>query len=122
MSDFALPGANAFLNGTALPTTLYVKGHLGNPGPSGLNNAAAEADRIAIDSWTTSTTGTKTNTQVESILNAAADETWSHLSYWDDPTAGICWFIDDIANVAVQQFDTVQLDIANAVIAVTVWA
>lgn len=122
MSDFATPGANAFLNGTALPATLYVQGHLGNPGTNGTANVAAETDRIAVNPWTTATTGSIANTQVESILNAAASETWTHVSYWSASSAGTCWFIDDIANLGITIGDTIQIDIGAATIAIPVWS
>lgn len=121
MSDFALPGANALLNGDPLPSTLYVQGHLGNPGSNGTANVAAETDRIAINSWTTSTTGSIANDQVEELLNASATESWTHVTYWDAPTGGVCWFVDDIANISITAADTIQIDIGDAVITISVW-
>lgn len=123
MSDFATPGANAFLDGTALPATLYVQLHTGNPGTNGTANTATETDRIAIGSWSAASGGAKASTALAEILNAAATETVTHVTYWSAGIGGTCWFIDDLAaDVPVELGDTVQIDIGDAVITVPVWA
>lgn len=126
MADFATPGADAFLNGTALPATLYVQGHTGDPGTNGTANVAAETDRIVVAAWTAAGAGAtgyraKSNTAVCDILNAAANETWTHVTYWSAASGGTCWFIDDIANLTVAVADTIRLDIGASIISVPIW-
>ncbi len=122
MSDFATPGANAFLDGTALPATLYVQGHTGNPGTNGTANVAAETDRIAVSSWTAASGGVKSNSALAEILNAAAAETWTHVTYWSASSGGTCWFVDDLAaDVPIEVGDTIQIDVGDATITVPVW-
>lgn len=126
MADFATPGADAFLNGTALPATLYIQGHIGDPGTNGTANVAAETDRIAVGPWTAAATGGAgyrqiDNTQVEEILNAASTETWTHVTYWSASSAGTCWFVDNVADLAVTAGNTVRVDIGDAIIKIAVW-
>lgn len=123
MSDFATPGANAFLDGTALPATLYVQGHTGNPGTNGTNNVAAETDRIAVSSWSVASGGSKSSTALAEILNAAAAETWTHVTYWSAASGGTCWFVEDLASdVPIEVGDTIQIDAGASTITVPVWA
>ena len=45
MANWSTYGANAILDGTAMPATLYAKLHIGNPGAAGTSNPAAETSR-----------------------------------------------------------------------------
>lgn len=126
MADFATPGADAFLNGTALPTTLYVQGHTGDPGTNGTANVATETDRIAVSSWDAAGAGAagyrkKSNSALAELLNAAATETWTHVTYWSAASGGTCWFVDDIANLSVAVGDTIRIVVGDATIAIPVW-
>ena len=85
-------GATAILNRTAHPAVLYAKGHLGNPGPDGLLNAAAETRRLAI-TLDTAAAGAVTNAGTSTITLAADSEDWTHLSLWDASSAGNPWWI-----------------------------
>lgn len=126
MSDLATPGADAFLNGTALPTTLYVQGHVGNPGTNGTANVAAETDRVPITGWGAAGSGgagfrAKASSVLGEVLNAAANETWTHVTYWSASSGGTCWFVDNIADVTIAIAETIQIDVGAAVIALPVW-
>lgn len=126
MSDFATPGADAFLNGTALPATLYLQGHTGDPGTNGTANVAAETDRIALTTWAAAGAGAagyrkKATTADASILNAAATETWTHVTYWSASSGGTCWFVDDITDAGIVATATIQVLAGDATIAVPVW-
>ncbi len=127
MADFATPGADAFLAGTPLPATLYLQLHIGNPGTNGTANVATETDRIAINPWTAPGAGAAgyramSNTAVEELLNAAADDDVTHVTYWSASSGGTCWFIDALAaTIEVLTGNTVSIDIGAAVISVPVW-
>lgn len=85
-------GANALLNGTAMPATLWVKGHLSDPGVDALLGAGVEDTRFSF-TRTTSTLGTCSNSARRSIPSAATAEDWTHLSLWDDEFAGNPWWV-----------------------------
>jgi len=83
------------------PTTVYLKLHVGNPGPDGTANPAATS------SATTGTNIRKAATwsaAANGLIALAADVTWvatakesiSHISGWDAVTAGNCLFTDEL--------------------------
>lgn len=126
MTKFATPGADAFLGGTALPTTLYIQFHTGDPGTNGTANVCTETDRMVVNAW--SAVGAagagyrgKTNTEVEEILNAAANETATHISVWGASSAGTCWFIGDITDLIIVTGNTIQADIGAILLRVVIW-
>jgi hypothetical protein len=85
-------GANAVLNGTAIPATLWVQLHTGNPGVNGTANVAVE-DRRRSFTRTTATVGQASNAALIEWLLTAADEDCTHFSCWSADAAGDCWFI-----------------------------
>lgn len=121
MSDIALPGANAILDGTPLPATLYIQGHLGNPGANGTANVATETDRQAF-SRSAATGGVVTNSTEIQWLSWPATETVTHISIWDSASGGTCWFIDDVPNELIQTGDSVTIIVGALSIALTVWS
>lgn len=120
MSDLALPGANAFLDGTALPATLYMQLHLGNPGTAGTANLSAVGVR-KVFSRTTATLGVVTNSTQIQWLDVPASETITHVSIWGSLTGGICWFVDDIANQGIFTGDSVTIVIGVLSITIPYW-
>ncbi len=89
-------GANAVLNGTAMPATLWIKGHLGDPGVDALLAAGLEDTRISF-TRTTSTLGTCSNSVRRTLPSSAAAEDWTHLTLWDDEFAGNPWWVVALA-------------------------
>lgn len=80
---------DAFLSSVTYsePAALWLKLHGGDPGPSGLLNAAANTTRQQA----------VFNSSIAGVASIGADIVWSsvpaqeqytHLSFWDDPTAG----------------------------------
>lgn len=67
----------------------YVKLHTGDPGEAGTANAAGETTRKALTSAATSN-GVFTSTNDLAWTSVSTAETYSHVSIWDDPTAGNC--------------------------------
>jgi hypothetical protein len=92
MSGLATYGANAILSGTAVPATLYVKLHTGNPGAAGTSNAAALNTRKSF-TRSSPTAGVCNNLADIEWLGAPSDENITHCSIWDAVSGGNCWFI-----------------------------
>ena len=108
MADFTNFGALATLQAVldqtppTFPTTLYVKLHIGDPGPDALLNPAVNDLRVQIDFDTATNIDTDGRAQSTSTNNVAwnpvpADETYSHISIWDDLTVGNPWYKDAMA-------------------------
>lgn len=85
-------GANAILDGTAMPTTFYGKGHLTNPGNAGTAGAAAETRRLIIPR-SAAVAGVSTNPNPYVLTGAAANEDWAYLTLWSAASLGNCWWI-----------------------------
>lgn len=69
-------------------TTLYFKLHTGDPGPAGTANASANTTRVAV-AWSASSAGSKGISNTPSWASwAAGNETITHVSVWDNLTAG----------------------------------
>lgn len=122
--NFSTFGANAVLDGTAVPATLYVKLHIGNPGSAGTANAAAETARKAF-TRIAAAAGLTTNAAIVEWLNAAADEDITHVSAWSTvgPAGGNCWFVGPATNgpVVVLAGNTIQIDIGELVMEAGIW-
>jgi len=79
------------------PSALYIKLHIGDPGKDAVANPAAETTRALVvfdDPIPASTDGrAQALTAADVIWTAvAATETYSHMSIWDDLTAGNPWY------------------------------
>jgi hypothetical protein len=81
---------NAICNNTAFQVAQsYVKLHLGDPGEDGTANAAAETTRKSA-SFGASSGGTATSDADLTWTSYSAAETVTHISLWDNATAGNC--------------------------------
>ena len=86
------------------PSTLWVKLHLGDPGPDALLLPAVETRRIAFIPGAAANDGTTGEAFVQNAaalrwVTLAASESISHVSIWDDETAGNPWFKGELAGV-----------------------
>lgn len=97
MTALATPGANAFLNGTALPATLHVQWHIGNPGAAGTANVAAQTTRQPF-TRTAASGGAASNDVAADVASPVAAETWTHATLWSASSAGTCWLISALTN------------------------
>jgi hypothetical protein len=70
-----------------MPTQLYIKLHLGDPGEDCTNNAAAETTRKAID-WSSASSGTAQISSTVIWTGLSATETATHFSLWDASSGG----------------------------------
>jgi hypothetical protein len=81
---------DAVCNNTALQVAQsYVKLHTGDPGENGTANAAGETTRKAA-SFGASSAGTATSDADLTWTSYSTAETVSHVSMWDNLTAGNC--------------------------------
>lgn len=92
----AVNTANALLNairagGTTktAPTNTYAKLHVGDPGAAGAANAAAgDTTRKSFTQAAASGGALAMNGTAPVWTNGGVTETITHISVWDDPTAG----------------------------------
>lgn len=114
-------GANAVLNGTAIPATLYAKPHVGNPGPAGANNAAGETTRKSF-TRTTSTAGANSNAADMDWTAVSTTEDWTYLSLWDASSGGNCWGILPHTQNPLTAGDNVKIAAGDLDLALDIWA
>ena len=92
-----------------MPTNVYVKLHLGDPGEAGTSNAAVEATRKSI-SFSAASAGAMSSSATVEWTNVSTTETYSHWSLWDASTAGNCLWTGALASsAAVTAGDTFQI-------------
>ena len=92
-----------------IPTNVYVKLHLGDPGEAATSNAAVEATRKSA-SWATAASGSIVTSATIEWTNVAATETYTHWSLWDDVSAGnALWTGALSSSAAVTAGDTFQI-------------
>lgn len=108
MSDLLLPGSNAILDGVALPATLYLQLHTGNPGSNGTSNVATMSTRKPF-SRTAAASGNVTNSTEIQWLNAPTSELITHTSVWSAASGGVAWFADDNTDTQVYTGDSVTI-------------
>lgn len=84
----ALRGGGNGVNITA-PAAVYAKLHTGDPGEAGTSNPATETTRQAV-TFGASSGGVIALSNSPSWTNVAGTETYSHISLWDDVSAGNC--------------------------------
>ena len=101
------------LGGTAFsaPANTYVKLHTGDPGSAGTSNASANTTRVVL-AWSAASAGSKaiTATLPQWATWAAGSETISHISVWDNLTAGNFLFsIALTASKSITNGDTLNL-------------
>jgi hypothetical protein len=93
----------------------YIKLHTGDPGEAGTANAATETTRKSLTSAATSN-GVFTSTNDLAWVDVAGTETYTHVSLWDDVSAGNClWTGALIASKAVNQHDNFTIASGSAI-------
>jgi hypothetical protein len=90
-------GANSFLDGDPLPTTLWIKGHTGSPDGDAAGHEAVETRRISF-TRTAAVNGSCSNPTARTLFAASTTEDWTHLSLWDDEFAGNPWWVTSLAS------------------------
>jgi hypothetical protein len=92
-----------------MPSTVYVKLHLGDAGEEGTSSAAANTSRQSA-AWATASSGAIATSATITWTNVSNTETYSHWSLWDNATAGNCLWTGALsASAAVTAGDTFQI-------------
>ena len=92
-----------------MPSTVYVKLHLGDPGEDCTSNAASNTSRESA-SWASAASGAIATSATISWTNVSATETYSHWSLWDASTSGNpLWSGALSSSAAVTAGDTFQI-------------
>lgn len=99
MAALSTYGADAFLDGTALPATLYIQWHIGDPGAAGTANPAAETTRRGFTRTAAAAAAANPAADI-TVASPAASETWTHATLWDAAAAGNCWMVAPFAAAA----------------------
>lgn len=127
-SGLATYGANALLDGTALPQTLYLQPHIGNPGAAGTANVAAETNRKAV-TWGAASAGVGVSDIASEWLTVTATETWTHWTLRDAASGGNVWFVGEVLDedlnvnpLSVNAGANVIVEAGAIVLAFTVWS
>lgn len=99
-------------NGTSFtaPSAVYAKLHTGDPGEAGTSNAAGNTSRQAV-TFGASSGGVISLSNTPTWTNVSTSETYSHVSLWDDSSAGNCLGSGALgASKAVNSGDTFTLN------------
>jgi hypothetical protein len=92
-----------------MPTNVYIKLHLGDPGEDATSNAAVE-DTRKVSAWDAAASGAITTSATIEWTNVSTTETYTHWSAWDASTAGnALWTGALSASAAVTAGDTFQI-------------
>lgn len=81
-----------------LPSTVYVKWHIGDPGEDGTANAAGNTTRAAA-TLAAASGNSRAMSGTATWTNVSTAETYSHWSIWDasGAAAGNCWWTGALA-------------------------
>jgi hypothetical protein len=91
------------------PAAVHVKLHIGAPGEDGTGNPAGNTTRQAI-TFGAASNGVITSSALVEWTSVSTTETYSHISVWDNSTAGNCLLVGALsASKAVTAGDTFQL-------------
>lgn len=121
MALFSTYGSNAVLNGTAIPATLYVKLHTGNPGAAGTTAAATETTRKSF-TRSTSTAGTNSNAADLAWTAVAGTEDYTHFTAWDASTSGNCWIVGTVTANPVTAGDSFTIPAGDLDLSLDIWS
>lgn len=92
-SDFAENEIADWLGGNGAPsavTNVFVKLHIGDPGENGTGNPAGETTREEATFGAASGGVVSLDAPPVSWTNVSTTETYSHISLWDNVSAGNC--------------------------------
>lgn len=115
-------GANAILSGTAMPTTLYLQGHVAEPGVDADQAEAFETRRLEV-TLTAPAAGAAENAGPSSFSLAAATEEWTHVSIWDAASAGNPWWVVELGSpLNITEDDTVRIEAGLLDLSFELWS
>jgi hypothetical protein len=122
MANLSEYGANQILDAVAMPATLYVQLHIGDPGPNGTDDVAVD-DRRRSFTRTAAAAGAAENAALLEWLAAPADEDLTHITAWDASTGGNVWWIGAItgAPVAAVTGQSTEIPVGELDLSLAVW-
>lgn len=121
MTNLSTYGANAILDGTAMPATLYAQLHVGNPSAAGTANVATETDRVSFTRGAASA-GATSNAAALTWAGVAGTEDYSHITIWSASSGGNCWFVGALTANAVTAGDTFEIGAGDLDLSFTIWS
>lgn len=115
-------GANELLDGNAMPATLWVQLHTGDPGADGTANVATD-DRRRSFARTAAAAGSNASDALIEWLTAPADESLTHVSIWDASTDGNAWWVGAINDAPAEAVtgQSTEIPIGLLVFSFSVW-
>lgn len=96
MAGLTTYGADEILGGAALPSSLWLQLHTGDPGVDGANNGAAEDTRKAVTLEASAAPATAVNDAEVAWSGTVANETATYFTLWDDENAGNPWLVGTV--------------------------
>ena len=121
MANLSTYGANAILDGTAMPATLYAKLHIGNPGAAGTSNPAGETVRKSFTRGAAAS-GATTNAADLDWASVGATEDYSHVTIWDASSGGNCWWVGVLSASTVTLGDDFTIPAGDLDLSFTIWS
>jgi hypothetical protein len=113
--------ADAILDGTAMPATLWIKMHTGNPGGAGTANASADTRRRSFTRAAASGGVAIGEGSIE-WLAWTADETLNHATLWDAESGGNPWWVGELVTPqAILTGQRLAIDVNDLTLTMTVW-
>lgn len=79
-----------------IPTSFWVKLHLGDPGAAGTSNAASNTTRQSASFSSAAAGGTITTSADITWTSVSATESYSHVSFWDASSGGVLLATDNL--------------------------
>jgi hypothetical protein len=104
------------------PAALWCQLHVGDPGAAGVANPAATTARVQATFGTAADGGAVANTVALSWPDVVAAEDFTHVSAWDDETAGTFQLSGAVVADAVAVDDTFTLPVGAVVVRLNVAA
>lgn len=116
-------GANAILNGTAMPATLYVQLHTADPTAAGTAGVSATTTRKSFTRLA-SVAGVTSNDALLEWLTPAADEFLTHVTVWSALTGGNCWWVGAITAAPIEALTTqaIEIPINTLTFTLAIWS
>jgi hypothetical protein len=111
MANLSEYAANQILDGVAMPATLYMQLHIGDPGPNGTDNVAIDDRRVSF-TRTAAAGGAAENAALLEWLLAPATEDLTHVTAWDAASGGNPWWIGGIVGAPVEAVSGQSTEIA----------
>lgn len=113
------PAGNAALD-NAFTTYKFMQLHIGQPGPNGTNNVAANATRVDVSGlMAAASAGSKVSNANTDWTNVAGSETYTHCSFWTLGAGGVFGFSGSVVANPITAGDNFRIPSGQLVASVT---